>query len=180
MISIQFREKKGAGLGYNKCEPPFNHNYSSLPRVNTSYDELVSKSDLAHEFPNVPVQLTVDPIVPNVFDMSELNPNCERYVPTVSLEQVSANTLSGQGNFDVEPFDPIEFHQKVCCYACGKPCHIARHCLHRPTEFFYGKNQKVTPKEKPYSNPMRIDQSSRPLSHGLNHSHGPHEMSWAE
>ncbi|KAD4586040.1 hypothetical protein E3N88_23641 [Mikania micrantha] len=60
------------------------------------------------------------------------------------------------------PFDPIEFHQKVCCYACGKPGHIARHCLHRPTEFFCWKNQKVTPKAKPVSKHMRIVPSSKP------------------
>ena len=35
------------------------------------------------------------------------------------------------------------------CYACGKPGHVARHCLHRPTDFHYGKNQKVTPKRPP-------------------------------
>ncbi|KAL8228423.1 hypothetical protein R6Q57_016007 [Mikania cordata] len=236
MISIQFREKRGA--------------------VNTSYDELISKSDLAHEFPSVPVQLTVDPVVSNISDDSEiceeklsvtcsdkkeeersagrstncsttscssyfvpktiflgkndeikirlnemlkhfkksfskncapklnsstltnqatvahstgtketgsqLNPNCEPYVTSTSLEQVSTSSSSGQGNCDLKPFDPIEFHQKVYCYACGKPGHIALHCLHRPTEFFYGKNQKVTPKAKFINKPVRIDQSSKP------------------
>ncbi|KAL8223244.1 hypothetical protein R6Q57_020643 [Mikania cordata] len=78
----------------------------------------------------------------------QLNPNCEPYVPTVSLEQVSTSLSSGQSNCDVKSFDQIEFYQKVCYYACGKTGHIARHCLHIPTEFFYEKNQKVTPKAK--------------------------------
>ncbi|KAL8204427.1 hypothetical protein R6Q57_010050 [Mikania cordata] len=93
---------------------------------------------------------------------SQLNPNCEPYVPTGSLEQVSSSLSSAQSNCDVKPFDPIEFHQKVCCYVCGRPGHIARNCLHRPTEFFYGKNQKVTPKAKPSIKSMRTDQSSKP------------------
>ncbi|KAD4385615.1 hypothetical protein E3N88_25784 [Mikania micrantha] len=93
---------------------------------------------------------------------SQLNPNCEPYVPTGSLEQVSSNLSSGQSNCDVKPFDPIELHQKVCCFACGKPSHIARHCLHRPTEFFYGKNHKVTPKAKLVNKHVRTVPSSKP------------------
>ncbi|KAD3067019.1 hypothetical protein E3N88_34899 [Mikania micrantha] len=92
----------------------------------------------------------------------ELNPNCEPYIPTGSLEQISSNSSSSQSNCDVKPFDPIEFHQKVCCYACGKPGHIARHCLHRPTEFFYGKNQKVIPKAKLVNKHVRTVPSSKP------------------
>ncbi|KAD7116764.1 hypothetical protein E3N88_04032 [Mikania micrantha] len=46
---------------------------------------------------------------------------------------------------------------------CMWETHIARHCLHRPTEFFYGKNQKVTPKANPTSIPMRTHQSSKPM-----------------
>ncbi|KAL8197803.1 hypothetical protein R6Q57_024177 [Mikania cordata] len=178
-----------------------------MPRVDTSYDELVSKSDLAHEFPSMSVQLTVDPVMSNISDDSQicaeklsvtgseekeeersagrsrnhstssnssyfvpktdfvvkfdeinikpnemlkhfkktfakncasklnsspltkqaaparstvtketgsqLNPNCEPYVPTISLEQVSTSLSSGQSNCDVKPFDPIEFHQKM-------------------------------------------------------------------
>ncbi|KAL8202170.1 hypothetical protein R6Q57_011317 [Mikania cordata] len=90
---------------------------------------------------------------------SKLNPNCEPFVTTESLEQASS---SGHGDCDVKSFDPNEFHEKVCCFACGRPGHIARNCLHRPTEFFYGKNQKVTPKAKSTCKSIRIDQSSRP------------------
>ncbi|KAL8215771.1 hypothetical protein R6Q57_022608 [Mikania cordata] len=93
---------------------------------------------------------------------SKLNPNFEPYVPNGSLEQVSTSSISGLSDCDVKPFDPKEFHGKVCCYACGRPCHIARHCLHRHTEFFYGKNQKVKPKAKPVAKPMRTDQSFKP------------------
>ncbi|KAL8199573.1 hypothetical protein R6Q57_013141, partial [Mikania cordata] len=81
--------------------------------------------------------------------LKHLNPNCEPFVPTESLEQASKSTSSGHGDRDVNPFDPKEFHEKVCCFACGRPGHIARICLHWHTEFFYGKNQKVTTKAKP-------------------------------
>ncbi|KAL8229884.1 hypothetical protein R6Q57_014784, partial [Mikania cordata] len=43
---------------------------------------------------------------------SQLNPNCEPYVPNTSVEQVSSSSSCGQGNCDVKTFDPIEFHQK--------------------------------------------------------------------
>ncbi|KAL8217967.1 hypothetical protein R6Q57_021340 [Mikania cordata] len=76
---------------------------------------------------------------------SKLNPNCEPYVPTGSSEQVFTSSSPRQSDCDVKPFDPQEFYQKVCCYACGRPGYIAKNCLHRPTEFFYVKNQKVTP-----------------------------------
>ncbi|KAL8211319.1 hypothetical protein R6Q57_005756 [Mikania cordata] len=39
---------------------------------------------------------------------------------------------------------------------------MARHHLHRTTEFFYGKNQKVKPKAILVTRPMRTDQSSKP------------------
>ncbi|KAL8229308.1 hypothetical protein R6Q57_014208 [Mikania cordata] len=93
---------------------------------------------------------------------SKLNPNCEPFVPIGSLEQASTSTSSGYGDCDVKPFNPKEFQEKLCCFACGRPGHISRNCLHRPTEFFYGKNQKVTPKAKPTVKSMRTDQSSKP------------------
>ncbi|KAL8211270.1 hypothetical protein R6Q57_005707 [Mikania cordata] len=207
--SNEVREKRGKGLGYKECEPPFNHNYSSMPRINTSVDDLVLQSDRAFELPTEPVSLIVDPMfvsddseicadslsdaglrdkdeekvlggAQNDIDSSplkqvnrahstitkeassKLNPNCEPYVPTESLEQAPTSTSPSQGDCDVKPFDPKYFNGKVCCFACGRPGHITRHCLYRPTEFFYGKNQKVTPKAKPTSRPLRTDQSSKP------------------
>ncbi|KAL8204436.1 hypothetical protein R6Q57_010059 [Mikania cordata] len=50
---------------------------------------------------------------------SSLNPNCEPFSPKKSMEEIPINSCPG---------------------------YFARHCLHRPTEFSYGKNQKVTPK----------------------------------
>ncbi|KAD4180306.1 hypothetical protein E3N88_28897 [Mikania micrantha] len=240
MTSMRFREKRGSGIGYSECAPPFNQNYSCMPRINTSIDDLELDSSYACDFPTEPVVISADPVITddsevcaeklsvaglkeekversagrstdcssstsksffvptidlnrkfdeiniNINDMpkhfqktfaikstlsplttqtapahptvtkeesSLLNPNCEPYIPT---------SFSSQSNCDVKPFDPIEFHQKVCCYACGKPGHIARHCLHRPTDFFYGKNQKVIPKAKSVNKHARNVPSSKP------------------
>ncbi|KAL8204570.1 hypothetical protein R6Q57_010193 [Mikania cordata] len=254
------QEKGDIGLAFTTLKPPFNHNYSIMPNINTSVDDLLMKSDQRFDFTtgsNKPVPLTADPVEtdPNISDDSgvcadslndtglrrknkersagrstecstssrkshfipktdfvgrfdeikikpnemfknfnstfvknddilesvfslkqvnkahstitkeagsKLNPNCEPFVPTGSLEQTSTSTSSGHGDCDTKPFDPKEFHEKVCCFACGRPGHIAKNCLHRPTEFFYGKNQKVTPKAKPTKRSMRTDQSSKP------------------
>ncbi|KAL8228481.1 hypothetical protein R6Q57_016065 [Mikania cordata] len=93
---------------------------------------------------------------------SKLNPKCEPFVPTGSLEQASTSNSSCHGDCDVKSLDPKQFHENVCCCACGRPSHIARICQHRPTEFFYGKNKKVTPYAKPTKRSMRTDQSSKP------------------
>ncbi|KAL8231582.1 hypothetical protein R6Q57_001360 [Mikania cordata] len=93
---------------------------------------------------------------------SKLNPNYEHFFPTGSWEQTSTNSSSGHSDCDVKPFDPKEFHEKVFCFACGRPGHVARNCLHKPTKLFYGRNQEVTPKAKPTIRSMRIDQSSKP------------------
>ncbi|KAL8200378.1 hypothetical protein R6Q57_011717 [Mikania cordata] len=44
---------------------------------------------------------------------SKLNPNCEPFVPTRSLEQASTSSFSSHSDCDVKPFDPKEFHEKV-------------------------------------------------------------------
>ncbi|KAL8199677.1 hypothetical protein R6Q57_013245 [Mikania cordata] len=73
MINMQYREKKGKGLGYQECEPPFNHNYSIMPKINTSVDDLLLNSDRRFDFStdfDKPVSLTADPIEtsPNISD----------------------------------------------------------------------------------------------------------------
>ncbi|KAL8225877.1 hypothetical protein R6Q57_018434 [Mikania cordata] len=199
MIDVQRRIKEKIGIGFTEVKPPFNHNYSIMPNINTSVDDLLMKSDRRCDFAtgsSKPVPLTAgpvetDPNISNDYEVcrdslndpesissslhqvnrahstitkeagSKLNPNCEPIFPTGSLEQASTSTSSGHGDCDVKPFDPKEFHEKVCCFACGRPAHIARNYLHRPTKFFYGKNQKVTPKAKPTIRSMRTDQSSK-------------------
>ncbi|KAL8265781.1 hypothetical protein R6Q59_003125 [Mikania micrantha] len=47
------------------------------------------------------------------------------------------------------------YEKKQTCFACGKPSHIARNCIHRPTEFY----QKVTPKVKVCSNPRKFERA---------------------
>ncbi|KAL8200117.1 hypothetical protein R6Q57_011456, partial [Mikania cordata] len=59
MVCIQYQEKRGKGLCDKECEPPFNHNYSSMPRINTSVDDLVLQSEHAFEFPTEPVSLII-------------------------------------------------------------------------------------------------------------------------
>ncbi|KAL8257626.1 hypothetical protein R6Q59_029667 [Mikania micrantha] len=45
------------------------------------------------------------------------------------------------------------FPKKQTCFACGKPSHIARNCIHQTTKFY----QKVTPKIKVCSNPRKVE-----------------------
>ncbi|KAL8228375.1 hypothetical protein R6Q57_015959 [Mikania cordata] len=155
MIDVPCMGNEKIGLGLTKVKPPFNHNYSIMPNINTSVHDLLLKSDRRFDFTvgsNKPMHLTADPVVTYLDDSnsskvcaesvsvsgSKLNPNSEPYVLNGSLEQAFTSSIS------------------------GRPCHIARHFLHRPTEFFYGKNQKVKPKAKPVTKPMRTEQSCKP------------------
>ncbi|KAL8211335.1 hypothetical protein R6Q57_005772 [Mikania cordata] len=63
-----------------------------MPRVNTSYDELVSKSDLAHEFPIVPVQLTVA-VLSNISDDSEI---CAEKLSVTGSEEKEEERSAGR------------------------------------------------------------------------------------
>ncbi|KAL8223239.1 hypothetical protein R6Q57_020638, partial [Mikania cordata] len=80
---------------------------------------------------------------------SKLNPNCEPYVPSGSLEQVSTSSSLGLRDCDVKLYDPKEFFQK-------------------------GKNQKVTPKAKPVSKPFKTNQSSKPKVKPQRKTHNHH------
>ncbi|KAL8214138.1 hypothetical protein R6Q57_003587 [Mikania cordata] len=80
MVMVVFRakkEKRAKGIGYKECEPPFNHNYSIMPNINTSVDDLLLKSDRRCDFStgtNKLVSLTADAIEtsPNISDDSEM------------------------------------------------------------------------------------------------------------
>ncbi|KAL8196666.1 hypothetical protein R6Q57_024631 [Mikania cordata] len=49
IINVEVRGRKGKGLGYSEVEPPFNNNYFSMPRINTSVYDLILKSNRGHE-----------------------------------------------------------------------------------------------------------------------------------
>ncbi|KAL8214151.1 hypothetical protein R6Q57_003600 [Mikania cordata] len=230
MVDFPCRKKEKIRLGFTAVTPPFNHNYSIMPNINISFDDLLMKSERMFDFTtgsNKSVPLIADPVEtdPYISNNSEvcvdslndiglwgkneersswkstefpsssrkssfipktyfvgrfdeikikpnemfrnfnstfaknvdvnkahsmitkevdlmLNTNCEPFVPTGSLEQ---------------PLQVLPLVMVIVILG-----HIARNCLHRPTEFFYGNNQKVTPKAKPTKPSMRTDQSSKP------------------
>ncbi|KAL8226791.1 hypothetical protein R6Q57_016623 [Mikania cordata] len=47
---------------------------------------------------------------------SKLNPECEFFVPTRSLEQASTSSSSSHSDYDVKPFDPKEFHENLLLF----------------------------------------------------------------
>ncbi|KAL8200002.1 hypothetical protein R6Q57_011341 [Mikania cordata] len=66
MIDVEIRGREPMGLGYSEVKPPFNHNYSILPKINKSVDDLLLKSDRMYEFTigsEKTVSLTIDPIL---------------------------------------------------------------------------------------------------------------------
>ncbi|KAL8209431.1 hypothetical protein R6Q57_006163 [Mikania cordata] len=71
------RRKEKIGLGFTEVKPPFNHNYSIMPNINTSVDDLLLKSDRRCDFTtgsNKPVPFTTDHVATdrNVSDDSEV------------------------------------------------------------------------------------------------------------
>ncbi|KAI3755033.1 hypothetical protein L1987_54826 [Smallanthus sonchifolius] len=59
----------------------------------------------------------------------------------------------------------VAYARKQTCYTCGKAGHIARHCMHRPYESYYMKNQRTTPRDRTYSKPMKANQPKAMKSH---------------
>ncbi|KAL8208943.1 hypothetical protein R6Q57_008355 [Mikania cordata] len=157
-------EERQRGLGYSEIEPPFNHNYSNMPKINTSVDDLLLKSGRRHELNTSSRKLgslIVNPI------LSDLNHSDDSEVCAEGLsvcrQSEEKEEISVGRNIDCSvSSNKSQFSvPKVCRYAYGRPSNISRHCLHTPTEFFYGKNHKVTPKAKPVSKPLRTLQSSK-------------------
>ncbi|KAL8224194.1 hypothetical protein R6Q57_019669 [Mikania cordata] len=77
MIDVQCRRKSKIGIGFTEVKPPFNHNYSIMPNINTFVDHLLLKSNRRCDFntgSDKPVSLTIDPIEtgPNISDDSEM------------------------------------------------------------------------------------------------------------
>ncbi|KAL8226053.1 hypothetical protein R6Q57_018610 [Mikania cordata] len=77
MVDFQCRKKEKIGLDFTAVTPPFNHNYSIMPNINTFVDDLLIKSDRRCDFTtgsNIPIPLTTDPVEtdPNISDDSEV------------------------------------------------------------------------------------------------------------
>ncbi|KAL8217928.1 hypothetical protein R6Q57_021301 [Mikania cordata] len=65
------------GIGFTEVKPPFNHNYSIMPNINTYVVDLLFKSDRRFDFAtgsSKPVPLITDPIEinPNISDDSKV------------------------------------------------------------------------------------------------------------
>ncbi|KAL8204448.1 hypothetical protein R6Q57_010071 [Mikania cordata] len=45
MIDVEIKGREPTRLGYSEVKPPFNHNYSIMPKINKSIDDLLLKSD---------------------------------------------------------------------------------------------------------------------------------------
>ncbi|KAL8228422.1 hypothetical protein R6Q57_016006, partial [Mikania cordata] len=109
----EVRGRKSTGLGYSEVEPPFNNNYSSMPKINTYVDDLLLKSHRGHEFTTEQTKNAYKDHSTIIGENgSKLNSNCKPYVPSGSLEQVSTSSSSSQSDCDVKPLDPKVFYQK--------------------------------------------------------------------
>ncbi|KAL8228439.1 hypothetical protein R6Q57_016023 [Mikania cordata] len=66
LVDFKIRGREPTGLGYSDVKPPFNHNYSIMPKINKSVDDQLLKSDQKFEFTtdsSKQVSLTIDPIL---------------------------------------------------------------------------------------------------------------------
>ncbi|KAL8216002.1 hypothetical protein R6Q57_022839 [Mikania cordata] len=147
MIDVQNRRKEKIWLGFTKksdrnfefttsCNKPASLTADPVltDLNNSDNSEVCAESLIVTEPDSSPLSEQVNKadstITPEA--VSKLNPNCEPYILTGSLEQASTSSFSGLSDCDVKPFDPKEFHDK---------------------------NQKVTPKAKPARKPIRTDDS---------------------
>ncbi|KAL8217987.1 hypothetical protein R6Q57_021360 [Mikania cordata] len=104
MIDVQCRRKEKIGLSFTKVKPSFNHNYSIMPNINTSVDDLLMSTndddDVLESVSSSLKRVNRAHSTINKEADSKLKPNCEPFVPTGSLEQASTSTSSGHGNRD--------------------------------------------------------------------------------
>ncbi|MFS7955873.1 putative transcription factor interactor and regulator CCHC(Zn) family [Helianthus anomalus] len=49
------------------------------------------------------------------------------------------------------------YAKKQTCYNCGIPSYIEQNCTQRPYVPYYRQNQRVTPRDKSYSKPMKVE-----------------------
>ncbi|KAL8223299.1 hypothetical protein R6Q57_020698 [Mikania cordata] len=71
MIDVQCRRKDKIGLGFTEVKLLFNHNFSIMPNINTSVDDLLLKSDRRFDFTtgsNKQVPLTADLVATDLND----------------------------------------------------------------------------------------------------------------
>ncbi|XP_022019043.1 uncharacterized protein LOC110919074 [Helianthus annuus] len=54
--------------------------------------------------------------------------------------------------------------KKQTCYNCGIPSHIARNCTHHPYVSYYTQHQRVTPRDRSYSKPMKVEKPKAMMS----------------
>ncbi|KAD4385632.1 hypothetical protein E3N88_25801 [Mikania micrantha] len=143
-----------------------------MPRLKKSVEDLLSKSDLGHEFSVEPVSLTIDPELKNI----NYSDNFE-----LCAEKLSS---SGQGKTNVSPSKENKVYSTITKETGSKlnPNYVpyipngslkrfssgsapgSSDCDVRPFDLneFHMKNQMVTPKAKPISKPRRIKKSSKP------------------
>ncbi|KAD3640176.1 hypothetical protein E3N88_29399 [Mikania micrantha] len=120
MIDVEIRGREPMGLGYSEVKPPFNHNYSIMPKINKSVDDLLLKSDRMCEFTigsDKPVSLTVDPILSDL-NRSNDSEVCVEDLSVSSRKKVTKahSTITKETgsklNPNCEPYVPNRFWNK--------------------------------------------------------------------
>ncbi|KAL8211093.1 hypothetical protein R6Q57_005530 [Mikania cordata] len=81
-----------------------------MPRINTSVDDLALQSDHAYEFPTKPVLLTVDPIVSDVSNASEV---CAEKLSVSGSEEKEGERSAGRSTDCSTSTSPLSFVPKT-------------------------------------------------------------------